>query len=242
MKLSVDIARILIAHFIGDFLFQTKKTVENKRDKKWKSKWLYIHSLIYSILIYVALSEWNQAFWLIPALFMTHMLIDRIKSGTQDTAATFIIDQLAHLIILIVIWTLVYPKRITVIISIVQEIWGSFNILAIALGCVLVLWPMGSLIGYLTEPLRKRLSAQEFRGLERAGFWIGCLERVFVYSFIISDYPEGIAFVAAAKSIFRFGEIKDPTKREETEYILIGSLLSIGFAMLIGYAVKSLLR
>lgn len=39
--------------------------------------------------------------------------------------------------------------------------------------------------------------------------------------------------------IFRFGETKDPQKREEAEYILIGSLISIGLAMLTGYAVRA---
>ncbi|MEN6561886.1 MAG: hypothetical protein ABFD52_14040 [Acidobacteriota bacterium] len=44
------------------------------------------------------------------------------------------------------------------------------------------------------------------------------------------------------KSLFRFGEIKDPTNRKETEYILIGTLLSFGFALAAGMAVKAVLN
>lgn len=78
--------------------------------------------------------------------------------------------------------------------------------------------------------------------MEKAGFWIGCLERIFVYSFLLTGYTEAIALLVAAKSIFRFGEIKDPGKRKETEYILIGSLLSFGLAMVTGYIIRSLIK
>lgn len=40
----------------------------------------------------------------------------------------------------------------------------------------------------------------------------------------------------------RFGEIKDPGKRKEAEYILIGSLLSFGLAMATGYIIRSLIK
>jgi hypothetical protein len=45
--------------------------------------------------------------------------------------------------------------------------------------------------------------------------------------------------LAAAKSVFRYGEIKDPGKRRETEYILIGTLLSYAVALATGLLIKS---
>ena len=42
--------RLLIAHFLADFLFQTGKVVNQKREKRWKSEWLYGHALIYASL------------------------------------------------------------------------------------------------------------------------------------------------------------------------------------------------
>lgn len=239
MKPALDLTRILLAHIVGDFLFLTKTGIRNKRKKKWKSAWLYIHAFLYAILVSVSFSAWNEIFWLLPVLFFMHLIIDRVKAGRDENAARFLLGQLAYLVLLIGLWTAVTPENFQLIKSNVSRIWNSSDTLLIALGYVLILWPTGHLVGYLTKTHRAKLSEQEARGLENAGFWIGCLERIFVYSFIISGYTEGIAFVAAAKSLFRFGEIKDPQKREETEYILIGSLLSIGVAMLMGYAVKA---
>jgi uncharacterized membrane protein (DUF485 family) len=41
-----------------------------------------------------------------------------------------------------------------------------------------------------------------------------------------------------AKSIFRFGEIKERQNRLEAEYIIIGTLMSFGYAIFIAYATQ----
>jgi hypothetical protein len=110
------------------------------------------------------------------------------------------------------------------------------------LGCLILLWPVGCLVSTLTKPFRRQLSAERSRGLEPAGFWIGCLERVFLLSFIIFDYPGGVALLVGMKSLFRFGDIKDPANRKEAEYVLIGTLMSLGLSMAVGILVRHLLR
>jgi hypothetical protein len=45
---------------------------------------------------------------------------------------------------------------------------------------------------------------------------------------------EAIGFLIAAKSVFRFGDLKDSRNRKLTEYILIGTLLSFGIAIVTG--------
>jgi len=74
-------------------------------------------------------------------------------------------------------------------------------------------------------------------GLLKGGKWIGILERLFVLTFVLTDHIEGIGFLVTAKSIFRFGELN----RENTEYILIGTMVSIFIAMAVGLTVKYLL-
>jgi hypothetical protein len=49
---------------------------------------------------------------------------------------------------------------------------------------------------------------------------------------------DAIGFLLAAKSIFRFGDLKEAKDRKLTEYVLIGTLLSFGIALLIGLLVK----
>jgi len=126
-------------------------------------------------------------------------------------------------------------------ISLLEKLWNSQEVLIITFGYLLILWPFGHFISYLTEPFRKQFESQGNRGLEKAGLWIGCLERFFVFSFILTGYERAIIFVVAAKSYFRYSEIKEPNKRKEVEYILIGTFLSLGLSMTTGYLIKLLL-
>ncbi|MFV0501856.1 MAG: hypothetical protein ACK5MH_09735 [Bacteroidales bacterium] len=52
----------------------------------------------------------------------------------------------------------------------------------------------------------------------------------------------GIGFLLAAKSIFRFGDLKDSKDRKLTEYILIGTLLSFAVAIATGQLVLLLVN
>ncbi len=44
---------------------------------------------------------------------------------------------------------------------------------------------------------------------------------------------EGIGFLVAAKSILRFDDIHRDHQRKTTEYVIIGTFLSFGWAMLV---------
>ena len=83
---------------------------------------------------------------------------------------------------------------------------------------------------------------EDKESLKNAGKYIGILERLFVFIFVISGNWVGIGFLLAAKSVFRFGDLKESNDRKLTEYILIGTLLSIGIAMAIGMGVLKLIE
>ena len=76
--------------------------------------------------------------------------------------------------------------------------------------------------------------------LPSAGKTIGILERLFVFTFIVLGQWSAIGFLLAAKSVFRFSDLSRAKDRKLTEYILIGTLLSFGLAVLIGLAYLSL--
>ena len=61
------------------------------------------------------------------------------------------------------------------------------------------------------------------------------LERILLLTFIFAGYPEGIGFLLAAKSIFRFGDLQRTQELQQTEYVLIGTFLSFTIAIVIGY-------
>jgi hypothetical protein len=64
--------------------------------------------------------------------------------------------------------------------------------------------------------------------LENAGKLIGVLERILVLTFVIVGKIEVIGFLIAAKTILRYKDT-DTTK---SEYVLIGTMISFGIAML----------
>lgn len=72
----------------------------------------------------------------------------------------------------------------------------------------------------------------------RTGRVIGFLERIFVFLFILLNQYTAIGFIIAAKGIVRY---PDFGKKSFNEYILIGTLLSVLFAMLFAYVTKTLL-
>ena len=67
-----------------------------------------------------------------------------------------------------------------------------------------------------------------------AGKYIGILERVLVFVFVILNHWEAVGFLITAKSVFRFGDLRESKERKLTEYILIGTLISFGIAILVG--------
>jgi hypothetical protein len=70
--------------------------------------------------------------------------------------------------------------------------------------------------------------------LQSAGKYIGILERLLVFLFIVINQWAAIGFLLAAKSIFRFGDLRESKDRKLTEYVLIGTLLSFSSAIFIG--------
>jgi hypothetical protein len=67
--------------------------------------------------------------------------------------------------------------------------------------------------------------------LENAGKYIGILERLFVFGFIVLNQWSAIGFLITAKSVFRFSDLSRAKDRKLTEYILIGTLISFGLAI-----------
>ena len=79
---------------------------------------------------------------------------------------------------------------------------------------------------------------ESLKGLPNAGKWIGYLERILILTFIYTNNIEGIGFLLAAKSVFRFGELNRSRDIRVTEYVLIGTFVSFTIAVVIGFGVK----
>lgn len=109
----------------------------------------------------------------------------------------------------------------------------AFCIIASYLAAI---FPVGWIINKCLS--RYELGADAGKGLKNAGKYIGWLERFLIVTFVWAGEISAIGFIIAAKSVFRFGEIKDKENRELAEYILIGTLFSFSLAVAITYIFK----
>lgn len=159
-------------------------------------------------------------------------LIDMIKIYAQKepTKATwFILDQLLHFASILLIYAY-WIKPEWDLSSWIQS--SAAWIYAAALLFITLLTSITMQV--LMSGWSKVLDDSNDASLDNAGKYIGILERLFVFTFVISGNWEAIGFLLAAKSVFRFGDLRESKDRKLTEYILIGTLLSFGIAMAIG--------
>ena len=158
----VSLKLLLIAHLIGDFFLQPVKLVEQKKNS---IKGLFIHTIIYTLMIALVLllfgNIWEITFWTF-LIFISHFAIDcvRIKINKNNKNNniifySFVIDQLIHVLIL-VINAFVIESDLNVIgmffydIEILREI-GFNNIINYSLSILIVLKPSSIFIKYFFD-------------------------------------------------------------------------------------------
>lgn len=116
-------------------------------------------------------------------------------------------------------------------------------------GYFILTFPASSIIGYFFKRWQASFDAEEKEeldtdlkdGLKSAGKIIGILERVLIFTFMIIGQYEAIGFLIAAKSIYRFTDLKSSSERKFSEYVLIGTLLSFIIAILVGIIIRKLI-
>ena len=228
--MSVLALKLLIAHIVGDFTFQPDKWVQDKKQKKHKSKYLYLHLCVHSLALLILLKfEWK--YW--PVLFGTiisHFIIDLLKLKLEEKLnprLLFGLDQIAHFSVIagLVYWFEPY--------QIDTEVLYSYQSLVLVLA-LLSLTYVSAIVMKLVMSTWKMEEVNSKDSLESAGKYIGILERLFVFGFITIGQWQAIGLLIAAKSVFRFGDLSRAKDRKLTEYILIGTLLSFGLAIIIG--------
>lgn len=232
------ILKALIAHLLGDFVFQPDPWIKDKQLKKAKSKFLYLHIAIHagSVLILLQFDiEFWLAFLIIP---ISHYLIDIIKIYLKkriNSRYLFTFDQLAHISVILGLGWYYYPHELTLNFEL------SNIVLLLMLSILLLTYGVAVFIKVIMSKWELPEDSDQ-DSLSKAGKYIGILERLFVYSFVIMQEWQAIGFLIAAKSVFRFGDLSRAKDRKLTEYILIGTLLSFGFAILIGFLYKIMVK
>lgn len=227
--------KLFLAHLIGDFIIQPTKWVIHKEANKVGSTYLYLHVFLHFLITMIVL--WDFSMWKIALIIMgSHYIIDVVKlyitSFFKNKSIPFFIDQLLH--ILVLYCCAFYGNLYENTIAVFENLdW------ALVTAVVFVTFPSAILMGKLLEAMSNQIPT-DHKSLPNAGKYIGILERLFVLIFIVLGRWEAIGLLIAAKSVFRFNDLKESNNRKLTEYILIGTLVSFGLAILTGIAYTSI--
>lgn len=221
------LTKLILAHIIGDFILQPESWVVDKEIKRHRSPKLYLHVIIHGLLTLVLV--WDPSFWL-PALVIvtTHLLIDIAKLTFQKSGNRilwFVLDQALHLAVIGAVWYIWQKPQFDL------ESFPVETVLIITTAALFLTNPSSVIIRTMISQWTPDTFYTVSSSLPDAGKFIGYLERLLVLTFILCNHWEAVGFLLAAKSVFRFGNLKESHDRKLTEYVLIGTLLSFGIAI-----------
>jgi Protein of unknown function (DUF3307) len=234
----IVIVKLILAHILGDFFLQPNSWVKAKEEKKGGAWQLYVHVLLHGIITLLLLFDITN--WkLIVTIMLSHLVIDYIKLKFQTENSKikwFVTDQVLHLVMIITLSVYWLKKENELL-----QLFLSSDFLLLGTAIIFLTKPAATIMGLLIKPWSDAIPNEKEQSLKNAGKYIGILERLLVFVFICSQHFEAVGFLLATKSVFRFGDLKESNERKLTEYILIGTLLSFGIAILIGLLTQYLL-
>lgn len=219
--------KLLLAHFLGDFVLQPSSWVKQRQRQKWRSPKFYLHLLTHGLIMILILWDWY--YWSLSLILVgMHGVIDLLKvyaERKETEKRWFLIDQLLHMVSILFLWMIWQGVSISGRDVLTGEHWLYL------LAFVIVTRVSDVVLQKVLSQWAPELADGEEESLHRAGQYIGVLERLFVCAFVVLGNFQAIGFLIAAKSVFRFGDLRKARDRKLTEYILIGTLLSFGLAM-----------
>jgi Protein of unknown function (DUF3307) len=231
---SVWLTKLLLAHLLTDFVLQPSSWVEDRNNRHFASGKLYWHGLVTAALAYIFIG-WS--YWLVALIILvTHILIDGWKSYRPKKIRYFLIDQFLHLAVIAGCWWLSF-RDLDIIRNWRRRLDADPHSWLMLAAFVFVTSPAGILIGQMTGQWSKKIDDAD-NSLAHAGKWIGIAERIIVLILVLQNQYSAIGLLVTAKGIIRFNE-KD-RQEVKTEYLVIGTLLSIGVAIVTGLVVKAL--
>lgn len=267
---------LFFSHLLCDFIFQ-KKSILNMRFSKDLKKGLVgnaLHSCMHFFLMLFLLSLYYSldkplklnilvCFKISFYTAFMHFIIDEVKSlaikfkaSLENDIALFIIDQVLHVIVIVIVASSlsinVFLKEVFIIINTYPN---DINIidrwLVLSIIFLLCTWVSGVFIRkYISNVNLKAYSklidngfivSNKIRetdiGARDGGFIIGILERTFILLVMAIGQPQMIGFVLTAKSIARFKKLDDSSF---AEYFIIGTFISFITAIAGGIIIKGL--
>jgi len=229
---SIWVIKLFLSHLITDFILQPRAWVEDRSKKHFLSVKLYLHGFITAAFAWL-MTGWQ--YWLVAiTILISHTIIDGWKSYKGQTVTWFLVDQFLHIAVIVACWSFIFIQW-----NDVKEMWQRLNVQEhtwkLITGFIFLTIPAGILIGQFTKEWRDKIPDAE--NLANAGKWIGIIERIIILVFVLQNQYSAIGLLIAAKGIIRFN---DKDRQEiKTEYLVIGTLVSIGLAIITGLIIKA---
>lgn len=236
--MEIYLIKIIIAHLIGDFFLQPTSWVKDKEKRKLKSGKLYLHVLVHVVLIFIVFLSFDV--WKIAlSIGLLHLIIDALKSIFQtkkNAKILFFVDQVLHFSSIILVWHIFYKGYLNIGFINDTKTWILIS------GALFLTMPTSIIMKVIIAKWLPESDDESPKSLQNAGKYIGILERVLIFVFILTNHFEAVGFLLAAKSIFRFGDLKETHDLKLTEYVLIGTLLSFGISIVISLMIIGLIK
>lgn len=218
---------LLLAHFLADFPLQKNAWVRDKEERKLKGWGMWLHMLVVFGCAWIALGSFR--FWYVAiAVALSHCIIDFLKvEFTKNGPRAFALDQLVHICVLFCV-------------SLCIDYWFEWHQLrfipsgnelfypALVCAYLFCLSPANYFIREVLKYCHVEESKEGSTNINRSGMLIGSAERFLVLTFILVGNIEAAGLIVAAKSLLRFKDDDSP----RTEYVLVGTLLSMIIAVL----------
>lgn len=223
---------ILIAHFLGDYHFQSE-SLSKAKNKHYHA--LNKHLVIHGLLLFVSwIFTWQiSLFGIFLSVWMSHVMIDLLKViihrnwsfKAKQLPYIYLIDQLLHIGAILIISQYLFPAsgEISLVIPILNLKWMLLS--------VLITKPANITFKILFNQYQNYTDHQtEIVTVPGAGAMIGNLERILSAIFLSLNALSSIGLIYTAKSIARFKLIEE--NQGFAEYYLIGTLYSILFVVI----------
>jgi hypothetical protein len=233
--------QLYLAHLLAEFILQPVWIGQNKGHIRILTMRAGIHMICACVTVNLGLNP--RVLLAIVVLAVTHGLLDDGKARlSNDGWLAFSVGQAAHLgvVALASVWLTVSWAGTA---SVIDSALRSRRLYLYLVAYVAVVFGGGYLVQRVTQSFLDKMQidlAALKPGLPSAGKYIGWVERFLILTFIVGGYDTAIGFLLAAKALARYPEIREDSKGHFAEYFLIGTLTSVGLALVAGITVKRL--
>jgi hypothetical protein len=239
----------LIAHLVADLFAQPECVSRKKQERILRSWHLYVHVAIVFVTSVAMTFTCGFVLWAAAAALL-HFGIDwgkcsverAIRKRKNTPSGTyccnrplFFADRILHFA---VIWAtaMLYVRTGGAIPGYYDTSLFTADNLLLAVGLLLCLKPANVLIQICFQSLRTDeaiAGSLDKKGLQKAGHWIGSMERTMTFILFVLGHYTVIGFIIGAKSILRYSD------KENLEYVLVGTLMSFSVALALGVGITS---